>query len=180
MKNVFRLLVVAALAPLCLSAQATVQGDVYAVNGLGSVFRAAGTWVKIMRGDSAFRASADSLCAVFNQGEPKQKAGARLEYSDQYFRRPGIPRYLANEKLRARLGIERFLSPFRASIIDSIQASVDGHFSLSMQPGEYFLFAETYVGDEILQWMREVHVQKSSAVADLGREQLLPVFFCRQ
>lgn len=168
---------------------ASISGDAYLVMGSGDVRRLAGNDVKLLLADSVRAAMSrcanaqradDSISAVIDSADAAQNkvvlnpSSAHADYvalSDRKFKaetardalEQGVARAIRAEAL--------------AGEVQNAQTDVNGHFEFaSVHPGEYALWAETTIGDNLYTWLKVLIVTSGPVRQDLDNSSVNGVY----
>jgi len=169
---------VVALLPVMAGAQATVSGDVYAVNGLGQTLRATGMLVVVIRRTPESAALAASLCRMVHAKDGKAAEVAFLTLTG------GVddPTFVQFEPRNAHEIRDRVLAvrdSLSTYVVDTVRTSVDGHYSIdSVAAGAYWVESEGRFAHTYAQWWRPIVVTTSPVTADLNPPAMTNGLYC--
>jgi len=145
----------AALVPMMAGAQATVSGDVYAVNGAGELLRGAGSLVSVLPDSPQTLAVMGRLC----EASKKDNLRTIMAMSDM----------TAHSSDPSTVAMRAQIDTLSRAALDTVRADVNGHYELELSAGDYLFTSRIETAGTVGQWWKRVTVPKSGHVrADLS------------
>lgn len=163
----------------------TLEGDVYLMMQNGDTKKGAGGWVKLIRSDSSLVNNLQAICRdhydvserLEAQSDSVRARSVAMTYKDLKLgdKLSDSASALAKaSRLHMRQGTDDTRSILRMRVVDSARTGMNAHYRFSsVRPGNYLLFYEWEIANNLHQWITSVAVGVGQTITlDLDNEAL--------